>query len=283
MIIVPEKATRMHLTLYTNQTYKIDRETTVTGEDLSLIKEEEFESKLISALDKNQKKNIKQETSDTFYDKSYITFVLDDCRPDMDKITDIFAKQSAPLCIAAIPSLMTNVVLDGEETVKQVCDRVVSNGGEILAHHSIVLSQQSLNDFDVMFEHFFISKQQLSEYGYDVNGIILAGGTGMVTGSPISDKWARQYYLYSDLYGMSEYKEPYYHQRYWLANSINDYEQMIDKAIKNKQWISFYFHDTSEVSIEEIEAILSYINSKSDDKIEIKTYKELYDQFSVVD
>jgi hypothetical protein len=275
IIIVPNNAKKMHLSLFTNQEYKVDKVVTIRGVDLTTITKSQFEKNLLSVLDENQGLKIKAEEADITYDKAYITFVLDDCRPDMDIIADIFHKYEIPLCIAAIPQNLNNVVQSGKETIRQVCDRVVLDGGEILAHHGNVITEAAINDFDVMFEHFFSTKQELSAYGYDVNGIILAGGTGQIVGSSFTDKWARQYYSYSDLYGMKKYGIPYYHPRYWLANNVSTYKKVIKSAINNKEWITFYFHDTNEVSMAKLNEILSYINKFSNKELEVITYHKL--------
>lgn len=278
IIIVPKNAVKMHLSVYINQKYQVEKVITIKGAKLSDISEEYYKEQSVAILEANQKEKLTRKKQDLKTDKAYITFILDDCRPDMDQIADIFEQKKIPLSIAAIYENLLYNTSQGKETRKEVCDRVVKNGGEILSHSAEVLTKELLMDYDTMFQHFYKDKWMLKSYGYEVNGIILAGGRGQVEGARVSDMWARENYLYSDLYGLKEYGVPYYHRRYWLANSKENYKKIISEAIENNKWIVFYMHGLNEVNAEKLNEILEYVNTLNEVEIEVTTYKNLYEK-----
>ena len=82
-------------------------------------------------------------------------------------------------------------------SVKEVCDRVVILGGEILAHNSSpVINVTNQYDYDFMHKYFITTKKQLEVNGYNVRGIIRAGGTGAISGTPEIEKWLIGNYEY---------------------------------------------------------------------------------------
>lgn len=277
IVTVPKGATKMHLSFFNNQNYQIDRVRYVEGANLEQIDMEWYEEQCNAKLEENQKVSWAN-ISNKPLDKAYITFVLDDCRPDMDSVADLFEKYKVPLCIAAIHNHFYNSTSEGKESRLDVCRRVVKNGGEILAHNVEPLTEEMLDDFQAKYEYFYKGKKYLEAYGFDVQGIILAGGEGLVVGSEKSDAWVRTYYKYSDLYGVQEKGEPYYHPRIGLINCKDNYQQIINEAIENKQWVSLYFHDYTEVDKEKLEEILQYVSDISEDKLEVTNYRTVYEK-----
>ena len=272
-IKVPEGARKMYFTLFNNQEYRLEREVSLIGADLKNISEEEYQTRSNEVLSEQKKQIVKGYV----LEKAYITFVLDDCRPDMDKIADIFVEQNVPLCIAAVYENLPFSASQGNETRLKVCERVVAAGGEVLAHDGEVITEDLLSDYNRLVKHFYEDKWVLEQLGFDVNGIILAGGSGQVVGHETTDVWARANYMYSDLYGEQKYGEPYYHRRFWLANCQDNYQQLISEAIQEKEWVVLYLHDLKEVNAEKLQEILQYITSLDGEEIEVVTYKELYD------
>lgn len=269
---VPEGAEKMHLTLFSNQSYSLKREVILTGANLTAITEE-YLQKVEATGAASEKKSKKYKT-----DKAYVTFVLDDCRPDMNRVAEIFLENDVPLCIAAIWENLLFSTSDGTETRREVCERVVAAGGEVLAHDGEVITEELLTDYNGLAKHFYEDKWMLEQMGFEVNGIILAGGTGQVVGHELTDLWARAHYKYSDLYGETKYGEPYYHRRFWLGNAQDTYQQVISDAIEEKEWVVFYLHDLKEVNAEKLQEILQYVTSLSEDEIEVVTYNELYNK-----
>ncbi len=272
-IVVPKNSVKMHLSLYANQEYRIERKTVLLGADLNTITEESYIEQSLKKMLEVSADTTKKYT----LDKAYITFVLDDCRPDMDRIANIFEMHKIPLCIAAVHENMLFPASMGEETRRQVCERVVAEGGEVLSHDGEVITEQSIRDYSELTEQFYEDKWVLKQMGFDVNGIILAGGTGQLVGHPVTDLFAKTFYQYSDLYGNADAGEPYYHRRIWLGNCLDSYERIIEDAIREKKWVVLYFHDLKEINTEKLQEILTYVNTISEKDAEVITYKSMYD------
>ena len=284
VVTVPEGATRMHLTDYNHQNFTLEKILTLTDAEfdaLPIIKKEEIQTEISQTYEEYQK-------DPTLYknpEKAYITFVNDDTRSGMDEYADLFISKNVPLVLSTVPGALLDNASSQKETRLDVARRVEAAGGEIMAHNATPLTQDGFSDYNTMYSFFIRTKQTFNYYGFDVNGIILSGGTGQVTGAKESEEWASSFYSYSDLYGV-EYKQKeialdsvYYHYRGGLGNYQNDVEkikQSIDKTIENKSWTVFYFHDENEITKETLEQVLDYVNSKSEDEIEVVTYKEMY-------
>lgn len=278
VLTVPKGASKMHLSFFNNQNYQVDRVRYVEGANLEQINIQEYEEQCMEALRANQKKSWNNQIEKPM-DKAYITFVIDDCRADMDLVADVFEEYQIPLNIAAIYQQFYNSSSKGQESTLEVCRRVVKNGGEILAHNATPLTEELLADFQTNQEHFYKDKKYLEAFGFDVQGIILAGGKGQVVGSRESDMWTRTHFAYSDLYGLEAKGEPYYHQRVFLAECKDNYKEIIQDAVEQKQWISFYFHDFSEVDEEKLREILQYVSSISKEELETTNYRTVYEKF----
>lgn len=271
IILVPESAEKMHLSLFAIQPYTIEKQVTLAGADLGKISKADYAEHSMEIIN-NLPKTAEGKVT---LDKAYITFVVDDCRTDLDQIADIFEQYNLPLCVAAVNKHLPFAASNKTETLLDVCKRIEQAGGELLAHDEEILTEELLSDYETMVKHFVKDKFQLLQHGFDVNGIILAGGDGQVVGSSSSDGWARAFYQYSDLYGEKKYGEPYYHQRQWLGSYVNKYEQTIKTAIKEKKWIVFYFHDLSEVNAGKLQEILSFVSEVSPKEAEVVTYKTM--------
>lgn len=273
-IQVPKNAVKMHLSMYVNQTYRIERKTELVGADLSTITEETYVEQSMRKM-----QELSKSTAGGYsLDKAYITFVLDDCRPDMDRVADIFQEYEIPLCIAAVHENLLFPASRGEETRQQVCERVVAAGGEVLAHDGEVITQETLRDYCELTEQFYEDKWVLEQKGFDVNGIVLAGGSGQIIGHPVTDTFAKTFYQYSDLYGNEDAGEPYYHRRIWLGNCHESYKGIIENAVKEKTWLVLYFHDLNEVNAEKLREILAFVSALDEKEAETVTYKTLYDK-----
>ncbi len=285
-ITIPKGATRMYITNYNNQNISIQKKLTLNEEEFNKIKNKQDE--ILSSLDINYE-NI--ENDPILYDemdKCYITFVNDDSRPDVDKFADLFISKNAPLCLAAVSDNLLNMASNLKETRLEVAKRVQEAGGEILAHNAPVITEDTINDNNFLYNYFVVQKQRLNQMGFNVNGIILAGGNGQITGSPLTARWTNSIYKYSDLLGeeyknLSGFDSVYFHSRSGLINYHNDIDKIksdIDKAIENRDWKVFYFHDMTEVTLETLEKIIDYINSKGIDNVEIATYDTVYKKFA---
>lgn len=282
-IKVPENATKMHLTMYNHQNFTLQKVLYLTDEEFDNLPidktklEEEIKQKYEQyQQDKTVYKNL---------DKAHITFVNDDTWGAIDEYAELFMSKDIPLVLATIPELLIENASSQKETRLDVARRVEQAGGEIIAHNNGVLTQEDFSDYNKMYTFYARTKQIFNYYGFDVNGIILAGGTGQVAGAQETEEWVSSLYSYSDLYGVKYDKKEialdsvYHHGRSGLGNYKNDLErikQIIDSAIEEKSWLVFYFHTEQEIDLNVLEEVLEYVNSKSEDELEVVTYKEMY-------
>lgn len=283
VITVPENATKMHITMYNNQNFTLQKVLKVTDTEFDnlVLNKVEIENNINEKYEKYQEdKTVYQKL-----DKAYITFVNDDTRLSIDEYADLFISKDVPLVLATVPELLIENASSQKETRLEVARRVEQAGGEIIAHNGGVLTEAGMSDYSTMYSFFIRTKQLFNYYDFDVNGIILAGGSGQVTGAEASERWASSIYSYSDLYGVEYDKKEialdsaYYHRRWGLGNYNNDLNKIkdaIDEAIENNSWIVFYFHDSREITVETLEEVLDYINTKNEEELEVVTYKEMY-------
>lgn len=275
MIMVPEKATKLLLSLYTNQDYAFYRESSFNGADLSKVDKDEYYDTMYSTLRENKEKSIENKTYSDSFRKGYISFVIDDLRPDIDKVVNIFEQYNIPVCIAA-PNMMLYSCSQGEKSRYEVCIQAVQNGGEILAHNDTVITDENADDADIMFAQFFERWYYLQEYGFEVNGIITSGGTNYLNGDSRTDLFARSYYQYSDLYGEKAYGEPFYHSRTWVTHILDSYEKFLQQTVSTKSWRIIYFHGFNEISEEQLRALLSAVKSYDESQLETVNYSQIY-------
>lgn len=282
-IKVPENATKMHLTMFNHQNFTLQKVLYLTDEEFDdlPINRTELEAEIGQKYEQFQQ----DKTIYKKLDKAHITFVNDDTWGSIDQYAELFLSKDIPLVLATIPELLIENASSQKETRLDVARRVEQAGGEIIAHNNGVLTQEGFSDYNTMYKFFVRSKQLFNYYGFDVNGIILAGGTGQVAGAQETEEWVSSLYSYSDLYGVETDKKEialdsvYHHGRSGLGNYGNDLErikQIIDDAIEEKSWLVFYFHTEQEIDLTVLEEILDYVNSKSEAELEVVTYKEMY-------
>ena len=286
-ITVPEGATRMHLTMYGNQSFTLQKVLNVTDEefDALVMNQEALLDKINDTYEAYKKDPVLYQKPD----KAYITFVNDDTRWQMDQYADLFIKKKVPLVLATVPEALIENASTQAETRLEVVRRVIEAGGEVLAHNGTPLTQEGFSDYGTMYSFFVRTKQLFNFYGFDVNGIILSGGTGQVVGAEESERWASSLFSYSDLYGVKYANtnlcmdSVFHHGRGGLVNYYNDVDKIkadIDKIIANKSWQVFYFHDSNDITLDSMSQVLDYVNSKSDTELEVVTYEEMYERFA---
>ena len=211
------------------------------------------------------------------FDKIYITFTFDDSNPDISDIETLFENKNVPCCFATVPIRLNNTTNSGEK-VKEVLQRAETNGGEVLAHWQEPLTSES-TDQDY-YNVYIGAKKTLTQAGFDVNGLIVAGGTNYQTQDwKKGVKLARPYYRYSDLIGQSQNITQYNHQRKFLTTNDKTNKDFIDRAIsEGNQWLSFASHGANDnVTIDLLSSLLDYIATKPN--VKIVNFKYLYDTF----
>ncbi len=203
------------------------------------------------------------------FDKGYITLVYDDNRGDLGTVFNIFEKYNVPL-VAAIPP---ETVSSNNVTLLR---NIQAAGGEIIGHHFGVLTSKmtSQQKYDQLKETY----DTLTGNGLNVNGYILAGGTGQddINRKEIETMLRKLGFSYSDLYGISP---NYYHPRSSMSadNDASIYNK-IGQAAANNTWQSFYAHDLKTERTEaQLCELIEYIQANPD--VEIVTYKYIYQNF----
>ena len=168
----------------------------------------------------------------------------------------------------------------------EIIQEGVDAGGEVIAHEGPVITIDSSKE--EWLYNFRDAKLKLQNYGWEVNGIILAGGTNYLSNSDVGEEYCEKYYLYSDLYGN---KPPYLLTneesvtvgRFWFGdyNSVDAVKAKIDEFISNKKLVICAMHGINDSQkmeyIDNVSAILAYIQSKvSAGECEYKKWKDIF-------
>lgn len=285
LITVPDNATKMHITMFNNQSFTLHKVLNLSDEEFDSLPI--HRSKLEEDISSKYNEYQKDKTVYKKLNKGYVTFVNDDTRDDIEEYADLFKEKNIPLVLATVPELLIENATSQTKTRLDVARQVVADGGEIIAHNGGVLKQEGFSDYNTMYSFFVRTKQMFNHYGFDVNGIILAGGQGQVVGAQETERWASSIYSYSDLYGVKydnkdiALDSAYFHYRTGLVNYANNLDRMkqeVDNAIANNQWVVFYFHNEKDIQSETLSQLLDYVNTKNADELEIVTYKEMYER-----
>lgn len=224
------------------------------------------------------------------FDKGYVTFVFDDLLTDLDSIASIFEEEyNYKMGIAAIPSRLDVTATYLQTTrghytpgmkMRDIMARVVANGGEIMTHNSSpVVTVDNQNDFDFMYGYFVKSRQQLENAGFNIRGLIKAGGDGAINATPQIEKWLIGNYEYSNMGAADNYNK----DRVSINQPIADIKAAILDAYTNNKWLRFMCHGyafgegqtfTGEADLREI---LDYCQELG---ITVCTYADMFDAFS---
>ena len=215
------------------------------------------------------------------FDKAYFVLTIDDANKFLPDVYDLCHELGIPFCPAIIVgNLNTDYKNDGR-TIKDICDLVVADGGEILAHSGKYITADSTEeDYTDVFRE---PKFELENLGYTVRGIITAGGDNYLSNDIRLDNWSRKYYDYSDQNGLQSSKA-YYHPRWWYHDyTMDGAKNYVDDAIKNKSFIVVAMHGSDSTSdlehINNLRELLEYMIAKGTDNLEITTWAKVYDKF----
>lgn len=209
------------------------------------------------------------------FDKAYITFVFDDGNmPFTEDCFKLFKSFNMPMCCAVVANRVEN-----NPQVISVLKEIEKSGGEILSHtytHNAFNKNSTETDFIYQLKNSYV---HLTALGFNINGVIEAGSGGAEKEANYEAMEAvtREYYKYSDYYGVSpQYQNP----RTWFVwNTVSSIKSMIDRAITKKQWIILAAHNFNEISKNDLIEILSYIQSKPEDKIDVVNWNYIYENF----
>ena len=208
----------------------------------------------------------------------YITVTFDDSTTDTDLLVDLAHEMDIPLCFATIPSYLTHKTTNGQ-TIKSVLTNAVNNYGcEVLSHSEKVLTSESA---DEDYEEIYITnKKILEENGFEVNGIIVSGGTNAYTQDFAKDtELARIYYNYSDITAYHDRSiEQFFNERKWI-NTESSVKSKIDTvASLGSGWVHLGSHGTREydMTIDKFRELFAYAKEKG---FTFVTWKTMYDTF----
>ena len=257
-VTVPEGGSKLYITCLCGQPFALEKAGAGTDEEaimsmiLSTRKAEAPESR----------------------DRACIAFVVDDSRKDLDVYADLFIEKDVPLCCAVFPENMRNGMSKGGRTVSDVLRQVEAAGGEVICHSATPVTAENQEDTAFMLHQFAWHRQTLDDYGFDVNGILLAGGEGSDTiDRSVTGKWAELFYAYSD-YGT---EEPHYHERVSLKGmDLESFKARVGRAVEEKEFLSFYWHDAEDITPELLAECLDYVKSLPEDVAACVTYKDYY-------
>ena len=226
------------------------------------------------------------------FDGLYATITFDDTNTDIDQLQDLAEELGIPFCYATIPSRLGNIMSQGTETAKQVLERAVANGGEVLSHWDSPLN--SLSTDEDYYNVYVGAKKALMENGFEVNGIITAGGGA--EGTPQSFKTqnflkdielARIYYKYADLTANNfvsgqdlRHIEQFYNPRKFTDGGIESMKLYIDTMVSNSTgWLNMASHGTNHPNTPNIDAFREIFQYAIDNGFTFVTWGEMYDKF----
>lgn len=233
-----------------------------------------YADELQSSFDKIEKRIESAELKYDFYysdfDKGYVTMVYDDYRGDLGTVFDIFEEKNVPLVAAIPPETVTS------DSRAVLLRNIQAAGGEIIGHHFTVLT--SAMNSEQKFNKLKTTYDVLTSYGLNVNGYMLAGGTGYtdINKKEVETMLRKIGFSYSDLYGISP---NYNHERIGMKadNDASIYKRL-DQAAANNTWISFVAHDlNTERNADQLRQLIDDI--KANPNLEIVTYRYLYQNF----
>ncbi len=211
------------------------------------------------------------------FDGGYMTITFDDGNTTLGTVSSILNEYNIPLC-AAVPPRNLYLPVTGR-TIKDMCDEIVANGGEILAHEFNPLTDAT--DYDNIKRIVMDSKNKLTEAGFNVRGLMKPGGTNAISWKNNNlQRFTQMFYDYADVCG----DDPQYYSgiRHSLADDISVLKGKVDDAIANNKWISLVGHTinspTTEPTLTEAH-LREFIEYAIAQGIQFKTYAYMYDNF----
>ena len=238
------------------------------------------------------------------FDEPMVSFVFDDLRSDLDLTASIFAEYGVPLCVAAIPENLDNQAsglasasqgYDPNMTMREIMNKIVEDGGEIMAHGSTPITDTNQHDDDFMRQYFVTSKETLEAAGYKVRGLIRVGNSGTLVASrptELIEEWLAGCYDYSNMGDNVDTTaaDPYYMETNYSVNrvlfsstSVAAIKAQIDAAIQSPKWLVYGGHQVSgsgsaadfpEAALREI---LSYC---ANNNVRVVTWAYVFDHYS---
>lgn len=241
----------------------------------SIVTLSEGTTSIIYASEKQYEKGTTVPMTWKTMDKGYITLIFDDNNTSLPGFYNIITGEyNMPIC-AAIPS---NTLKNSNNAILH---EIQNHGGEILSHTRDHLVLNTSIPWETVDYQLGESYRELTAEGFNVHGIILAGGEGQDQSESYRTQiegFTNKYYLYSDKYGAST---QYWKQRNWFSKrSVDELKAIIDEQIENKSWEVIYAHNFDECSKETLRAVLDYLKQKkAEGKVDVVTYRYIHETF----
>lgn len=199
----------------------------------------------------------------------HVAFTFDDSVSSTYEIVNLFISKGVPCVFGCIPEKL-NMSMKNGETIAQSMQRGVKEVGcEVLAHGGYIVTEENIDDMNYLYEKFVIYKQKLTDFGFNVRGIVRTGGNGNICNDPRTDVWVKLLFDYSDLYGI---EEPYNHARASVTATVENFKAVIDRAVTNKTFVPMLFHQPPEY----LEELIDYAIEKG---AVICNYAYVYDTY----
>jgi len=220
------------------------------------------------------------------FERGFVSFIWDDLRSDIDLVASIFAEYGFPIDIAAIPANLSNTASGLQTashgytvgmTMQEVCEQVVADGGEIMAHTGSIVTSENQYDYDFMYDHYVEPKKQLERAGFNIRGFMRVGG-GTVTHTAEIEKWLIGNYEYSNDGVAVNYRQ----DRVTIDTDLTTLKARVLEAKTNHTWVRFMCHQlwsTENQGITEtnLRALLDYIVEIG---LDVVTYADVFDDYS---
>lgn len=241
----------------------------------SVVTLSEGTTSIIYASEKQYEKGTTVPMTWKTMDKGYITLIFDDNNTSLPGFYNIITGEyNMPIC-AAIPSKTLN------NSNNAILHEIQNHGGEILSHTRDHLVLNTSIPWETVDYQLGESYRELTAEGFNVHGIILAGGEGQDQSESYRTQiegFTNKYYLYSDKYGAST---QYWKQRNWFSGrSVDELKAIIDEQIENKSWEVIYAHNFDECSETTLRAVLDYLKEKkAEGKVDVVTYRYMHENF----
>lgn len=204
-------------------------------------------------------------------DKGKVIFMTDGTRPVLTDVYAIFEAHGMPLSVAPVYDNTVTYAspMNDNSTALEFLHRVEDDGGEIFAHSlngnilTAETAEQMLRD----------SKEWLNGEGFNVHGWIAPQGVFCPEARRLYAKYYRYGYKASDRTG-----SPLNFERPYLSTlGLTGAKTAIDNCEADKSVIVLFHHwsdnEIEGFNLEDLEALLSYIESKD---VDVTTYRDCF-------
>lgn len=208
------------------------------------------------------------------FDKAQVIFMIDAGSPDLPEVYQLFKNYNVPISFG-VPSSFLDNTLSNNYTLKESLTNYVKNDGcEVLSQSidSNVFMQTTPEE--EAEKRLRLSKLQLVEAGFDINGFVKPMGQGSLANLSQFEHLVKKYYRYGVLSGNST---PFNITRVPLKDTIDNLKNKIEETIVNETFIVFYCTDMNSVDPNVLNSLLQHILIKKE--IKVTTLKGMYDNY----